>query len=264
MIRLIVPLCFALASCATAALPLHAQPTASTDSLIVEGKKLIDEGVNRMEAGKLHQARALFERLIQHGEGRTALAHYYAAMASRRLTDITDDEEKALAYIDQSIDHLEKAVEVDDAFAEAYALLASQYGRKMAINPMYGMSLGPAAEKAMTQAQRLAPTSPRVVLLQAMSDYFTPKQWGGDKEKAMKEFRRSARLFDEERIDDPLRPDWGHEEAYTWLGIAYMEGGDYADAEEAFEQALEANPEFGWVQDVLLPQARAEQNQPDS
>ena len=237
---------------------LAAAPFANGQSekdLIVQAKETLADGVNHRKTGAIQQARAAFERLAQANTDHPELAHYYSALAYRRMMDITDDDEASLRYADRSIESLEKAIEIDDEFGEAHALLASQYGRKMAIKPMYGMVLGPKAEKAMERAKEVAPESPRVVFLQAQSDYFTPEQWGGDKERAVRNLRRAIALFQTKTEADPLRPAWGHDEAYAWLGITQMHKQNYAEAKDAFQQALEVNPESGWVKDVLLPKA---------
>jgi len=237
---------------------LAAAPSAhsqSEEALIVKAKEMLADGVDHRKAGAIQQARATFERLAQADTDRPALAHYYSALAYRRLMDITEDEEASLRYVDSSLEHLEKAIEIDDTFGEAHALLASQYGRKMAIKPMYGMVLGPKADKAMTQAAELAPESPRVAFLKAQSDYFTPEQWGGDKERALRTLQRAIALFEGPSEADFLRPTWGHDEAYAWLGIMQMREENYTKAKDAFQQALKVNPESGWVKDVLLPKA---------
>lgn len=253
-------LCIALA----AAPAVHGQSTSASTSAsddasvrgpLLQAKNALADGVNHRKAGTIQQARATFERIAQADTEYADLAHYYAGLAYRRLMDITDDEKQSLQYADRSIEHLETAVELDDTFGEAYALLASQYGRKMAIKPMYGMVLGPKAEEAMAEAEEHAPNSPRVVFLQAQSDYFTPEQWGGDKERAVRNLRRSIELFESGSPQDSLQPTWGHDEAYTWLGITQMRTDDYRAAASSFRDALEVNPEFGWVKDVLLPKA---------
>ncbi|NBB89957.1 MAG: hypothetical protein GVY23_01980 [Spirochaetes bacterium] len=243
-----------------AAPAVRGQSTGSADNASVRGplmtaKATLADGVNHREAGKIQQARATFERIAQADTEYADLAHYYAGLAYRRMMDITDEEKQSLQYADRSIEHLETAVEIDDAFGEAYALLASQYGRKMAIKPMYGMVLGPKAEEAMAEAKEHAPNSPRVVFLQAQSDYFTPEQWGGDKERAVRNLKRSIALFENGSAPDSLQPTWGHDEAYTWLGITQMRTNDHRAAASSFRDALEVNPEFGWVKDVLLPKA---------
>ena len=77
--------------------------------------------------------------------------------------------------------------------------------------------------------------------------------FGGDPEKGMLGFQQAADLFAAEVVDDPLMPDWGHAEAYAWLGQGHMANGAQEQARAAFEKALALNPDYGWVKYVLLP-----------
>ncbi len=233
---------------------VQAQPV---DSLIVKGKRLVDEGFDAGSVDKLKRAASLFERAAQ-GDQHTALAHYYAGFAHKRIVEIAgqDDEDLALKHLDASIDHLETAVETDGEFAEAHALLASVYGQKLGKKPKLGMVLGPKTSETMERAKRLAPDNPRVVMMQATSDLFTPKTWGGDPEKAIEGFRRATKLFESSTPSEPLQPDWGHSEAYAWLGIALMKQDQYEEARTALAKALELDPDFNWVKHVLLPKAK--------
>ena len=66
--------------------------------------------------------------------------------------------------------------------------------------------------------------------------------------------RRSVRVYtrraiEKEKIEDPLKPSWGKDEAYTFLGIAYNQKGDKNKAAEFFKKALEVNPDFGMAKD---------------
>jgi tetratricopeptide (TPR) repeat protein len=235
----------------------HAVQAQPVDSLIVKGKRLVDEGFDAGDVDKLKRATSLFERATR-GDSHTALAHYYAGFSHKRIVEISgqDDEDTALKHLDASIDHLESAVEADDEFAEAHALLASVYGQKLGIKPQLGMVLGPKTSKTMKRAKRLAPDNPRVVMMQATSNLFTPKTWGGDPKKAIEGFQRAATLFESYTPEGPLQPDWGHSEAYAWLGIAYMKQDRYDEAKTALAKALEVDPDFNWVKHILLPRAK--------
>jgi tetratricopeptide (TPR) repeat protein len=136
--------------------------------------------------------------------------------------------------------------------ADAWALLAGCYGRMMGINPMQGMSLGPKANKAMERATTLAPENPRVWIVSGTQDFYTPSMFGGDKERALEKFKKAARLAEQETVDDPLMPDWGHAEAHAWIGIAHMNAERYDQARTDFQAALDINPDYGWVESTLL------------
>lgn len=234
------------------AVPLFAQPV---DSLIVQGKNLLADGFNETNLDKMRQARAIFERATNDAK-RAALAHYYMGLAHNRIANLmaTTDEKQALTHVDQAIEHLQQATKLDGSFAEAHALLSSVYGRKIGMKPMLGMIMGPKADVAIKKAKQLDPDNPRIIYIEAMSDFHKPETWGGSIERAIDGLQRAAGLFAEETVTDPLMPDWGHDETYAWLGIAYIRKEQPDDARQAFEKALAINPDFGWVKDYLLPQ----------
>ena len=231
-----------------------AQPHSAADSLILKGKTLLKGGVNRGSIDSLKQARALFKHATGSGDHR-ALAHYYAALADYRLANqLPDDtEDKKEPLLNDAVDHLTSATDLAPTMADAWALLAGCYGQRMGLDPMRGMSLGPKANEAMTQAKKLAPKNPRVWIIDATSDFFAPNMFGGDKERALRKFKKAARLAEQESVEDPLQPGWGHAEAHTWIGIAHMNAERFEKARTAFEKALSINPKYGWVKTVLLP-----------
>ena len=80
--------------------------------------------------------------------------------------------------------------------------------------------------------------------------------FGGDKEQALEKFKKATRLAEQESVNDPLKPSWGHAEAYAWIGIAHMNAERYDQARTAFEKALQINPDYGWVRYRLLPRLK--------
>ena len=227
----------------------------TTDSLIIEARELLHEGMSAADRGTMERARAQFERATADDDY-AALAHYYAGLANYRLASIflEADDVPVGDYLEAAADHLETATDLDDQCADAYALRSSVYGMKISQNPLRAMTLGRTSSETMERALELEPKNPRVVLLSAQSDFHTPGMFGGDRDEALDGFKRAAELFEEESPDAPLQPQWGHEEAYAWVGIAHSEEGRYDEAEAAFERALEINPSYGWVRYELLPE----------
>jgi tetratricopeptide (TPR) repeat protein len=225
------------------------------DSLIVQGKKLIAQALDKWDAAEMQKARAHFERLLA-GKKHEALLRYYLGYCDYRLVIFHQQKkntEMMKKHLDEAINHLETAVKLNNKSAEAYALLASCYGQKAGLAPMLGMTLGPKSGMTMQAAQQLAPNNPRVVLLDAIGTYYKPAMFGGSKEAALAGFKRAAELFDKEKISDPLQPDWGRPEAHAWIGVAYLDKNDNANARAALERALEIAPEYGWVKYQLYP-----------
>ena len=237
-----------------------AQPA---DSLIVSGKQMLQAGENANDLDSMYAARATFERALAD-TGLSAWGHYYIALTDYRIAGLLEGESKDPSeHLNAAVEHLKKATEIDPQAAEAYALLSSVYGWQIGLSPMKSMLLGPRVGKAAQKAKQLAPDNPRVVLSAAISDFNTPKMFGGNKEKGLQGFQRAAELFAQEEPTDPIQPVWGHREAYAWIGIAYQGQGELESARVAFEKALEIDPDFGWVKYWLLPELE-KANSPDA
>ena len=240
--------------------PTFAQPA---DSLIVSGRQMLQAGENANDLDAMYAARATFERALAD-TGLVAWGHYYIALADYRIAGLLEGESKDPSeHLNAAVEHLKKATEIDPQSAEAHALLSSVYGWQIGLSPMKTMILGPKVGKASRKAKQLAPDNPRVVLSAAISDFNTPKMFGGSKEKGLQGFQRAAELFAQEEPTNPIQPVWGHREAYAWLGIAYQNQGELESARAAFEKALEIDPDFGWVKYVLLPELE-KVNSPDA
>lgn len=240
---------------ATQSLPLHAQSNEtsnSTRSLLLRGKTTLDHGVNAGSIDSLRKARALFKHAT-NGNNHQALAHYYVALADYRVNTQYDSEKEREPLLKDAIDHLKTATNLAPENADAWALLSACYGQRLSLDPLRGMTLGPKADEALAKAKELAPENPRVWIVSGTSDYFTPSMFGGDKERALEQFKKAARLAEKETVEDPLQPSWGHAEAYAWIGHAHMNAERYDEARASFEKALSINPKYGWVRHVLLP-----------
>lgn len=232
-----------------------AQSETNIDSLIMQGKQQLKQATNVWQEGDLLQARAYFERLLSDSS-KAWLVRYYIALVDYRLVSFyfsKQDKDKSKPFIDDGIDQLKQCLESKTDFVEAHSLLSASYGNKIAVSPFSAMTLGPKSGKEMGKAMELEPNNPRNYLIAGWSAYFTPKLFGGSIEKAKNYFEQAIAYFDSFKVTDPILPDWGHDEAYAWLGMAQMEAEEFEGAKTNFHKALEINPEYGWVTYVLLP-----------
>lgn len=250
-----IAIIFAIAAFLAIGAPVQAQ---STRELLLEGKEMLTDGSDHDDQDKLLAARALFEQAT-NCDSRAIFAHYYAASAASELANILMEldrsahKRKILGYVDYAINHFKAATDRDETFAEGWAMLSAAYGQKMAMKSLSAVLLVSRFKGAMSKAREIAPDNPRVVFLKAVADYNLPGIVGGNKERAVEELHRAARLFADEVIADPILPSWGHAETHARLGIAFMDQGDLEGARTSFERALEINPQFGWVTHMLLP-----------
>jgi tetratricopeptide (TPR) repeat protein len=220
---------------------------------ISEAKELIQSGSNSASADKFKQARNILSPFTSAGDHQ-ALVEYYLGYIDYQMAVAVNqmDKEKAPACLDSAVEHLKMSIEKDDSLAEAHALLSSCYGIQISFSPMSGIWRGPKSASEMSQAKDLAPENPRVVLLGAIGTYNTPALFGGGKEKGFEGLKRAAKLFDQWKTTDSLQPDWGREQVYAWIGMAYLDRNETILARKAFEKALEINADYGWVKYVLM------------
>jgi len=234
---------------------VRAQKIARIDSLILKGKEEMNEAVNSWNPEKMIQARAYFERLLSDTTY-PWLVHYYIGFIDTRLFYLSlseDNKEKAKQYVNDGIDHLESAIEIKNDFGEGYALLSSLLGNKIALNPLLGMTLGMKSGRMISQAFQLVPENPRVSLIAGQSHYYTPKMFGGGKEKSMEMLNKAIELFQCFTPESFLHPSWGYDEAYAYKGMIHTDWEQWEKAEKSFEKGLEVNPHNNWIRMSLLP-----------
>ena len=224
-----------------------------SEAPFVEGKKLLQQAIDSFNPNQLYEAQKLFDRARQDGH-HEEFALYYLALCEYRLATLfaaTPGEQAE--SINRTIEHLKEAIELEDNFSDAHALLASAYGQRLGLKPHLGMALGPETKRVLEKSKRLDGNNPRVVLIDGMSDYYTPAMFGGDKQRAIFKMEHALELFAKEEIRDPFQPSWGYDEACAQLGVMRQEAGDIEGAREAYVKALEVNPNNGWVKSQLLP-----------
>ena len=228
---------------------LLAQP--SIDKIILDGKKQLTAGTNVWDEEAIMNARSIFERLKMQKD-KLDLVHYYIGLADYRLAAryFLEQDPKAKQYLDDGIKNLELAIKKNKKLADAHALLSSLYGQKISMDMSLAMTLGPQSWASMDNAMKLEPKNPRVLMLKAISTYFAPEQFGGSKPNGLKEMETSIAAFREEKLEDPLLPDWGFEDALMMMATWKMEGGDNETASKLIEETLKINPDFGWAKEM--------------
>ncbi len=188
------------------------QSISTSDSLILKGKDLLKEAIDHWEEPELLQARAHFERLIG-SKSHPELVYYYLAMADLRLGIFYISQKKneqALQFINEGITYSEKSIALAPEFADAHSLRSSLLGNKIGLKPLLGMMLGPKSNIAMRKAMEYEPANPRNYLIAGQSAYYTPRMFGGGKDKAKLYFERAIALYDSVHQSDPLQPEPGH------------------------------------------------------
>ena len=150
--------------------------------------------------------------------------YYYAAfsiikkgrtlMQQNQLSQLDDVAKEAQNYID-------KAEALSPNNAEIFILKKMNHGLKMIVNPMERWQTeGQAAKVALNEAQKLDPENPRITILEAEDLYFTPEQFGGNKQKGIELFKKALEQFKTYKIKTSIDPNWGQGEANYMISQA--------------------------------------------
>lgn len=184
-------------------------------------------------------------------ESRDKLHEYYTGLLAWRQALLATPPAAGAAFAARCVSSLDAALAAQSDFAEALALQAAC---RLAPEELGG---GPAplsayrAHREMDQALRLAPDNPRVLLLDAMSDYRLPASKGGNHERALAKLRRATAAFESERRSAEQVPGWGAPDAYLLLGRDLLEHGDPAGARDALERTLLLAPDCAQARRLL-------------
>jgi len=219
-----------------------------------EAKAKLQAGVNSWNLELLRAGRDLFINCFVKEKPENAYLLYYVALADYRLATFylsSNNKEEAEKYTVEAQKYLEKSMAADPSFGESYAFYAYLLGYEIALHPERAMNLGMASFEYFSKALEREPNNPRINLLKGTSLFYTPEAYGGGADNALEYLKKAVGLFEKEVVTDPLRPSWGKEEAYTFLGMAYGQKKEYEKAREMFRKALEINPDFGLAKTEL-------------
>ena len=150
--------------------------------------------------------------------------YYYAAfsiikkgrtlMQQNQLSQLDDVAKEAQNYID-------KAEALSPNNAEIFLLKKMNHGLKMIVNPMERWETeGQAAQVALNEAQKLDPENPRITILEAEDLYFTPEEFGGNKQKGIELFKKALEQFKTYKVKSSVDPNWGQGEANYFISQA--------------------------------------------
>jgi tetratricopeptide (TPR) repeat protein len=219
----------------------------SLDSLLELSIKRIEYGEKNLDYDSLIFAYKDI-KYIASTRG-TYLDFYFLAFSIYKLYTLKFKNFSKEEYIDTAIYFLEKANKINPKFSDGKALLASLYGMK-AKGFYKGMIYGRKSDNAFKEAKEIDSLNPRVYYLEGISLLYKPSQFGGSKKKAISNFKKAIKLFEEGKGNIGLIR-WGYLECMVFLGIAYEEVDSIEKAEETYKKVLKIEPEYGWAKSRL-------------
>ena len=166
-------------------------------------------------ATNLVQLSNSFER-VALAEKNQWLPYYYAALAkvNSGMVMVQDQSGGMAAQVDPIADKAEalinEAENLGKENSEIYVVKKMIATLRMLADPMSRfMQFGQQAAEALEKAKRLNPNNPRVYVLEGQDKFFTPEQFGGNKEEAKKLFKMADEKFASYKPESNLSPSWG-------------------------------------------------------
>ena len=137
------------------------------------------------------------------------VANYYAAWSLAILSFNEPDTKKKDPILDEADNFFSKIELMDTANDEIDVLGALLANARLSVNPQARHAkYGDIANKFYAQAKKINPNNPRMYYLQGTSLYYTPKLFGGGKDKALPLFEKADSLFVNDS-KDIRKPHWG-------------------------------------------------------
>ena len=192
----------------------------------------LEDGRANLDEGMLIAARRVFEDCTRQ-DARNARCYYDVGRTDSYIADVRErqrEKKAAQQTIDSAIENTRRSIDLDAGFADAHALLAELYGRKIGYGGVFtGMRIGPKAQAETQRALELDPNDPRTYIVIGRRQLYSPRMFGGDIEKAIESFRKATTV-------DPHC-----DEGFIWLAIAYGKKGDSSAAKAAVDEASRLN-----------------------
>lgn len=149
------------------------------------------------------------------------LPYYYAALANINAANslfITGQTDQIDPLTDKAAPLLAKAEELQKDNSEIFVVKKMLNTAKMMADPQGRyMTYAPLAAEALEAAKKLNPENPRVALLEGQDLFFTPEQFGGDKQEAKKKFEEALKKFEAFKPADSIAPNWGRAQANYFI-----------------------------------------------
>lgn len=193
---------------------------------------------------------------IAAAETNDKLRGYYAALLAWRQALLAARgpaaaRSSAAELAHHCVSEADNSLALESDFAEALALRSACLEAPLEANGGRGPLTGYRARKDLDRARQLAARNPRVMLVDAMSDYELLPSQGGSKERALPKLRQTVAAFETERAGAEHLPGWGAAEAWMLLGRDLLDHGDPIGARDALEHALLIAPEFAQARRLM-------------
>jgi tetratricopeptide (TPR) repeat protein len=156
-----------------------------------------------------------------------------------------------LGRLDQLEVHLEHLAEMDHRPAAVQALRGGALGLRLSEQPLKALILGTQSRKQIEAAVKRDPQDPAAWVELGNLRYHAPLPFGGDTRDAIRCYQQALDLFDQQ--PQRRRHNWLYLHALAWLGRSHARLDHHEKARQAYQRALDFEPDFRWVKVDLLP-----------
>lgn len=194
---------------------------------------------------------------VAAGAEHDKLRGYYAGLLAWRLALIAEHNAAAAPGISAAqmaqrcVSELDTALALAADFADALALRSACLATPSGGGGFFAPVSGYRSHRDLDKARELDARNPRVLLVDAMSDYELSPSHGGSKERALGKLRQAVAAFEAERRGAEHLPGWGAAEAWLLLAQDLLDHGDAMGARDALEHALLIAPEYAQARRLM-------------
>lgn len=206
------------------------------------GTKELDSARDRQDLTALQAIIARNQQAAQ-ANANSADAQYQLALANSYAAEVAmelRDKRKAEAFAEAGIDAAQKAVAANSGDAEYHRILGGLCGQVIPASPLFGgLKYGQCAQQELNKAIQLNGNLALAYVSRGVGYTYLPPSFGGGVDLALKDFNKAIAL-------DPKLAD-----AYLWKGVALRKISRNGAARQAFQKALELDPNRLWAKQEL-------------
>ena len=194
---------------------------------------------------------------VAAGAAHDRLRGYYAGLLEWRLALLAARNSAAVPgtsaaeLAQRCVSELDASLAESADFAEALALRSACLWTPSETGGRFAPVADYHARRDLERARELEPRNPRVMLLDAMSDYELAPARGGNRERAIGKLRKTVAAFESERREAEHVPGWGAAEAWLLLAQDLLDHGDPMAARDAIEHALLIAPDYAQARRLI-------------
>lgn len=182
------------------------------------------------------------------------LDYHYGYIAYCLGVDLNDE---ASGYLKQAWKIVEKLESSDYKPASIQAYKSALYGFEIGLGPYLAPFYGPKSMSAAQKATEKDPGNPLGFIQLGNMQFYMPPAFGGSKQEAIAYFNKAMLMLENQGL---TTGNWQYLSLLATLGQAYCKVGLKQEAIMTYEKALQFEPEFLYVKNILLPACKKSTN----